>query len=155
VRERAAEFHAASLAYPGSELVVYPDGLAMAADWQKELRASRESYPPEQIQEAVRKHGLKRARPDMHIPPDLREPQRGIGVFLNPEESKEIMCGFGALVAGLKRRGHVQTGDEEDAIQVFIHSDSISPAFVRRALAEHGAEFVQAAFRLPEPVPVY
>jgi len=155
VQQRAAEFHKASLAYRGTDLVVYPDGLTMAADWQKELRAAWESRPPEQIEEVVRRHGLKQGRPDMHIPPDLRDHDRGVGVFLNPEEGKEIMTDFDALVAGLKRRGHELTDDEEDAIQAFIDSDSISPAFVRRVLAEYGSESVRAAFRLPEPLPEY
>lgn len=60
----------------------------MAADWQKELRASWKSFPPEQVQDVVRRHGLKHGRPDMKIPPDLRDHDRGIGVFLNPEEGK-------------------------------------------------------------------
>ncbi len=155
VRQRAAEFHAASLAYHGTDLTVYPNGLAMAADWQKELRAAWESRPRAQIDQVIRKHGLKRGRPDMHIPSDLREHDRGIGVFLNPDEGKEIMCKFDALIAGLERRGTWLTDEEQDAIQGFIESDSISPAFVRRMLAEHGSESVQSVFRLPSPVPEY
>ena len=155
VQQRAAEFHKASLAHNGTDLVIYSNGLAMAADWQKELRAAWESHPSEEIAEVARRHGLKHGRPDMQIPADLREHDRGIGVFLNPEEGKEIMCDFDLLVAGLKRRGTGLTGEEEDAIQAFIDSDSISPAFVRRVLAEYGAESVRAAFRLPDAAPEY
>jgi hypothetical protein len=155
VQRRAAELHRAALAFHGTDLVVYRDGLAMAADWQKELRASWESFPPEQVQDAVRRHGLKHGRPDMRIPPGLRNHDRGIGVYLNPEEGKEIMTEFDAVVGGLKRRGRDLTSDEEDAIQAFIEADAVSPAFVRRVLAEYGPESVRTAFRLPEPVPEY
>jgi len=155
VLQRAASLHAASLAYHGTDLVIYPDGLTMAADWQKELRAAWESQPRDQIEQAIRKHGLKRGKAEMEIPADLREHDGGIGVFLSPVEGREIMTGFDTLVAGLRRRGHEVTREEEDAIQGFIESDSISPAFVRRVVAEHGSESVRTAFRLPEPVPEY
>jgi hypothetical protein len=155
VQRRAANLHHAALAFHGTDLVVYPDGLAMAADWQKELRASWESFPPEQVRDVVRRHSLKQGRPDMRIPRDLRDHDRGIGVFLNPEEGKEIMTEFDAVVAGLKRRGRDLTSDEEDAIQAFVEADAVSPAFVRRVVAEYGSESVRAAFRLPEPTPDY
>ncbi|MEE9294850.1 MAG: hypothetical protein V3W34_07820 [Phycisphaerae bacterium] len=155
VRERAGEFHKASLAYHGTDLLVYPDGLTMAADWQKELRAMWDTKPPDHIREALRKHGLKKGRPDMKIPPDLLEHKQGIGVFLNPEEGKEIMGGFQLLVEGLKRRGQDLTKQQEEAIQQFIDSDAISPAFVRRVVSEYGSDSVKAAFRLPANSPGY
>ena len=155
VLRRAAELHRASLAFHGTDWVAYPDGLTLAADWQRELRAHWDSFPPEQARDAARRHGLKHGRPDMRIPPDLRNHDRGIGVFLNPEEGKEIMTEFDAVVAGLKRHGRDLTSDEEDAIQAFIEADAVSPAFVRRVVAEHGSESVRAAFRLPEPTPDY
>ena len=37
----------------GKDLAVYPDGLAMAADWQKELRVAMGSRPREEVEEAV------------------------------------------------------------------------------------------------------
>jgi hypothetical protein len=155
VQRRAAELHRASLAFHGTDLVVYPNGLTMAADWQKELRASWASFPPEQVQDVARKHGLKHGRPGMKIPPDLRDHDCGIGVFLNPDEGKEIMTEFDALAAGLKRRGRDLTSDEEDAVRAFIESDALSPAFVHRVLSDYGSESVRAAFRLPEPAPEY
>ena len=80
------------------------DGLTMAADWQKELRWHWEQRPQEEVEEAVRKHGLKKGRPEIKVPPDLLEEKDGLGVFLNADEGKEIMTeykGTEALDAGL------------------------------------------------------
>ena len=51
------------LAYYGKDLVVYPDGLSMAADWQKEFRWQWESRPQQTQEEAARRHGLTQGRP--------------------------------------------------------------------------------------------
>jgi len=155
VQERAKELHEALLAYHGKDLVVYPDGLAMAADWQKEMRHLWESRPPEEIRKVVQKHGLTRNRPDVNIPPDMLNHKQGIGVFLNPEEGKEIMGGFHPLLEGLKRQGRDLAEDEEQAIQQFVDSDAVSPAFVKCVLVEYGQESVRTAFRLPEDAPEY
>ena len=48
---------------------------------------------PEEIEAVIRKHGLKR-RPDINIPQGLLEEKNGLGVFLNPNEGKEIMTQF-------------------------------------------------------------
>jgi len=153
VRERADAYHQSSLAYYGKDLMIYPDGLAMAADWQKAMRMDWQSRSPEQIQEVIQKHGLTKGRPDMKIPPYLLDSKNGIGVFLNPAEGQEIMCEFTPLLEGLKRRGTGMTTEQEDAIQQFITLDDLSPAFVRRVLDEYGGESVKAVFRLPEDTP--
>lgn len=155
VRERAEAIHEAALAYHGKDLVVYPDGLAMAADWEKELRMDWESRSAAQIQEVIRRHGLGKGRPNMSIPPHLLQHKNGIGVFLHPVEGKEIMCEFRPLVEGLKRRGEGLSEEQEDAILQFITLDGISPAFVRRMLDEHGAASVKTVFRIPDDVPDY
>jgi hypothetical protein len=156
VRERMAAIHKEMLAFhDGKDLVVYPDGLSMAADWQKELRWQWEQRPRAEVEEAIEKHGLKKGRPNIKIPQDLLDEKDGLGVFLNPEEGKEIMSHFTTLVAGLRKKGEGLTGDEADAIRGLVESPSISPRFVRRVLKEHGDESVRAAFVLRGDRPDY
>lgn len=155
VRERNETIYKAALAYNGKDLVVYPDGLAMAADWQKEMRQSWESRSPEDVQDVIRRHGLTKGRPDMNIPPDLLQHKNGIGVYLHPVEGKEIMCEFRPLIAGMKRRGNNLTEDQQDAIQQFVTIDGISPAFVKRIIDEYGTESVKAVFRMSDNPPEY
>jgi hypothetical protein len=154
VRGRMAEMHEKMLAFhAGKDLVVYPDGLTMAADWQKELRWQWEQRPREEADEVVRKHGLKGRRPDIKLPQDLLDEKDGLGVFLNPDEGKEIMSHFTTLVAGLRKKGEGLTGDEADSIRGLVESPSISPKFVRRVLEEYGDESVKEAFVLRGDLP--
>jgi hypothetical protein len=156
VRKRMSALHEQMLAFHGGkDLVVYPDGLSMAADWQKEVRWQWEQRPKHEMDEVVRKHGLKEGRPDIKIPQDLLEEKDGVGVFLNPDEGKEIMSHFTTLVAGLRKKGEGLTGDEADSIRGFLESPSISPRFVRRVLEEHGDESVKEAFVLRGDLPGY
>ena len=104
----------------------------MAADWQKELRWHWESRPQQEVEEVVERHGLKKGRPEMKIPEDLLEEKDGLGVFLNPDEGKEIMTHFTSLVAGLKKKGEGLTEDEQDVIRGFFDSDCGQPE-VRQA----------------------
>jgi hypothetical protein len=156
VRERMSALYKEMLAFHGSkDLVVYPDGLSMAADWQKEIRWQWEQRPQEEVEKAVRRHGLKEGRPQINLPQDLLEEKDGLGVFLNPDEGKEIMTHFTTLVAGLRKKGEGLTGDEEEAIRGFVESPAISPRFVRRVLEEHGDESVREAFVLRGDLPGY
>jgi hypothetical protein len=155
VRQLMSELHEKMMAYHRKDLVVYPDGLSMAADWQKELRWHWESRPPQEVKAAIERHGLKEGRPEMKIPEDLLEETDGIGVFLNPDEGKEIMTHFTSLVAGLKKNGDGLTGDEEEIIRGFLDSDAASPRFVRRMLDEYGDESVKKAFLLKGELPGY
>ena len=107
-----------------------------------------EQRPPEEVEAVIRKHGLKKGRPDIKLPQDLLEEKDGLGVFLNPDEGKEIMTHFTTLVAGLRKKGEGLTGDEEAAIRGFVESPAISPRFVRRVLEEYGDDSVKAAFVL-------
>ena len=86
-----SDIHERTMLYYGKDLVVYPDGLSMAADWQKEFREQWESKPRHEAEEVARIHGLKNVRPGMKIPKDLLEAKDGIGVFLNPDQGKGIM----------------------------------------------------------------
>ena len=131
-----AELHSSALAFYGNDLMVYPDGLSMAADWQREFRHNWASKPPEVVREIVKKNGPKNNRPNISIPEDLLESKDGLGVFLNPDCGKEIMMQFDHVVSGFRRRGIELTQAEEDGIRTFVYSDTISPMFVRRMVDE-------------------
>ena len=155
VRQRASDLHEAMMAYYGKDLIEYPDGLSMAADWQKEFRCQWESKDQKQVQEAIKKHGLKDGRPEMPMPKDLLEHKNGLGVFINPDEGKEIMQDFASVISGLQRKGEGLTEDEEQCLRGFVEADAISPRLVRRVLDEHGDESVKAAFLLRGEQPEY
>jgi len=146
--ERMAAIHAEALAFYGKDLILYPDGLSMAADWQRELRQNWACQPHEVVKETIKKHGLKNNRPDISIPKDLLESRDGLGVFLNPDCGKEIMEGFNCVVSGFRRKGVGLTEDEECAIGAFVRSDTISPRFVQRMVEEFGEESIKSSFRL-------
>ena len=156
VRERMSEMHQKMLDFHGGkDLVVYPDGLSMAAEWQQELRWHWEQRPQEEVEDAVKRHGLKKGRPEIKLPQDLLDEKDGLGVFLNPDEGKEIMTHFTSLVAGLKKKGEGLTGEEQEVIRGFLDSPAVSPRFVRRVLGEYGDESVTAAFLLKGDLPGY
>jgi hypothetical protein len=91
----------------------------------------------------------------MNCPKDLIEHTGGVGVFLNPDEGKEIMTHFASLVAGLKRKGKTLTDDQEQAIRGFFDADAVSPMFVKRVLDEYGDESARTAFFLRGDPPSY
>lgn len=155
VRERAAAIHASSLAFHGDDLVVYADGLSLAAGFQRELRAQWEAKPAAQRDAAREKHGLWDDRPDLRLPDNLVQHGDGLGVFLNPEDGQEIMLHFSTLISGLRRAGGATTADESEAIRGFVLSDSVSPQFVRRVVRDHGAGSIRAAFLLDADAPSY
>jgi hypothetical protein len=132
--------------YHGNDLVIYPNGLSMAADHQKELRLQWESKSKDVITKAIEKFKLNRPEPDMPIPRDLLESENGIGVYYNSDEGTEIMTGFNNIISGLKKKGANLNEDEENGIRSFIWSDLVSLKFVRRLTQEYGSESIEAAF---------
>jgi hypothetical protein len=136
-------------------LIVYHDGLSMAADWQKELHQNWASKPPEAIQETIQKHGLKNSRPNISIPKDLLESKDGLGVFLNPDSGKEIMDNFDCVQAGFRRKGIGLTEDEKNAIREFVCSSIISPGFVKKMVEEYGDDSIKSSFCLNETTEGY
>jgi len=155
VRQHASDLHDAMMAYYGKDLILYPDGLSMAADWQREYRCQWESKDQQQMKEVIARHGLEKGRPEMAIPKELLEHKNGLGVFINPDEGKEIMQDFTSVIAGLKRKGAALTEDEEYCLRGFFEADAISPRFVRRVLDEYGSESVKTAFLLRGDQPSY
>lgn len=132
--------------YYGNDLVIYPDGLSMAADRQKEIRLQWESKPKETITRAIEKFKLKGPESDMPFPRDLLESKNGVAVYYNPDEGTEIMTVFNDIVSGFKKKGTNLNEEEERAIRYFIWSDSVSPKFVRRLTQEYGSESIEATF---------
>lgn len=153
--KQMAKLHSSALAFYGRDLIIYTDGLSMAADWQKEMRHNWACRPPEVVEEAVKKHGLKNNRPDMSIPGDLLESKDGLGVFLNPDGGKEIMVQFDLIVSGFRRKGVGLDNAEEQAIREFFYSQAISPDFIRRMIKEFGAESIKSSFRLEDTSEAY
>ena len=144
VRRQYDEF----VARHGKDWVAYPDGLAMAADWQKAAKEKIASLSPAERKKLMEKHGLKTPSPEMSLPPDLLDSNDGIGVYFNPEEGMEIIQDFDDLLSGLRKRGTDLTPGEAGAIRGWIVSESISPGFVRRLAGECGDESIKAAFLL-------
>ncbi len=146
VRKQYEEF----VASHGNDWVVYPDGLSMAADWQKSAKAQIAALPEDERKRFFEKHGSKAASPEMNIPRDLLESKNGIGVYFNPDEGMEIMPEFNDVLSGLKKKGGGLTTAEEVAIRGWVKSQSLSPGFVRRLAEEHGRESIAAAFLLDQ-----
>jgi len=155
VRQRASDLHDTMMAYYGKDVIEYPDGLSMASDWQKEFRCQWESKDQQQVQEAIKKPGLKDGRPEMPMPQELLEHKNGLGVFINPDEGKEIMQDFTSVIGGLRRNGEGLSEDEEYCLRGFFEANTISPRFVRRVLDEYGNESVKTAFLLSDEQPGY
>lgn len=132
--------------YHGNDLVIYPNGLSMAADRQKELRLQWDSKPKDVVARAIEKFKLNKAEPDMPIPRDLLECENGVGVYYNLDEGTEIMTGFNSIISGLKKRGDNLSEEEEKGIRSLIWSNLVSPQFVRRLTREYGSESIEAAF---------
>jgi hypothetical protein len=153
--KQMAELHSSALAFYGKDLMIYPDGLSMAADWQKEFRHNWDSRAPEAIEEVVEKHGLKNNRPDISIPEDLLDSKDGLGVFLNPDSGKEIMTQFNYVVSGFRGKGIGLNQAEEEAIREFLNSNVVSPRFVRRMVKEFGDGSIKSSFRLKDTNETY
>jgi hypothetical protein len=132
----------------GKDWVAYPDGLAMAADWQKSAASKIAALPEDERKRLMEKHGLKTALPAMNLPRDLLESKNGIGVYFNPNEGMEIVPDFDDILAALKKKGKGLTANEQMAIEGWVRSESLSPGFPRRLAEEHGTESIAAAFLL-------
>jgi uncharacterized protein DUF3843 len=132
----------------GKDWVVFPDGPALAADWQEAARRRIEALPESRRKQVMEQHGLTESGPIITLPADLQEGANGIGVYCNPEVGQEIMGNFNFVVSGLKRRGIGLTPDESSAIRAWIRGKEISPAFVRSLVAEFGSSSIETAFLL-------
>ena len=144
--EFARENHAKYVAHHGGDLVVFPDGLTLAAAEQKRMEAEWRASDPDAAARVMREHGLEHPRPRMSFPPEFLNHDQGIGAFSNPEEGVEYSLRFNQVLSGLRKKGAGLTDDEIDALQHLLTGAAISPAFVRRLVADHGTESMTGSF---------
>jgi hypothetical protein len=136
--------------YHFNDLVIYPDGLSMAADVQKHYRQLYESQSKEVVSQITEKHHLKNPWARISFPQQIMDSNDGIGVYFNADEGQEIMLEFNNVIHGFRKKGMDLTENEIDCIRKFIYSDSISPKFVKRLGDEYGIESISSAFLIPE-----
>jgi hypothetical protein len=142
----AAQLHGKFVAHYGGDLDVFPDGLALAAAEQKRMAAEWQAADPEDVARVMRERGLEHPRPSMNFPPGFLNHDQGIGAFSNPDEGMEFSLRFNQVLSGLRKRGASLTDQEMDALRHFVTGAKISPAFVQRLVAEHGAESLTETF---------
>ena len=71
---------------------------------------------------------------------------QGIGAFSNLDEGVEYSLRFNQVLSGLRKKGASLTDEEMDALRQILTAAAIGPAFVRRLVAEHGAESLTETF---------
>jgi len=147
-RESIHTQHGRFLAHYQRDLVVFPDGLTMAAAEQKRMEAEWALASPEQAAGVMERRGSSRPHPPMTFPPAILNHTEGIGIFFNPEEGVELLTGFNCHLSGLQKKGANLTETEMQALWHLITDSTISPAFVKRLVAEHGAESIAETFLL-------
>ncbi|MBI2929902.1 MAG: DUF3843 family protein [Verrucomicrobia bacterium] len=152
-RDRTRDYHGRFVAHYGNDLVVFPDGLSLAAAEQKRMEAEWRAAPPEKVEAAMREHGLTRPVPRMRFPPEFLNHQGGVGAFYNPAEGEEFMSGFNDVLSGLRKRGAGLSDDEQSALWHLMTDGALSPAFVRRLVGEHGADSIAEAFCMRDQPP--
>ena len=145
-REAVDRHHQEFLKYHDDDLVIYPDGLSMAADIQKLYRLHNEAIPDEVVADILAKHGLSSTSPKLNFPPELIECENGVGVYFNAGEGTEIMTGFNYVVSGFKKKGQNLSEDEVDAIHSLMTLDTVSPGFAQRLVEEYGDESIASVF---------
>jgi len=153
VREIAAELHEAAVARHGDDLVHYPDGLAFAADVQRELR--EQAAAGRAAAGRAAEGGPDAAPFPFDVPDDVLEHDEGVGVFLHPAEGKGVMLGFTTLLSALRRGGVGLTAVEAATVRAFVAQTTVSPRFVRRLVRDHGAESIRVAFHVRDDPPAY
>lgn len=134
--------------HQGKDLVVYPDGLTMAADEQKRYRLMYEAESREIVNRLIEEKELRNPWPEMKYPDYVLNCGNGIGVYYNRQEGPEMMMGFNDVLRGLTKKGDDLTKNEAEAIREFVRSRSITPAFARRLVQEYGDTSIRAAFLL-------
>ena len=132
--------------FHGDDLVVFPDGYAMAAALQNQSKQEFKAAPKKTVEKIMKKRNLKNPCSNFSFPTDLLENENGVGVFFNPEEGIEIFPDFYTLQSVLQKKGENITENEKDIILGFIESDAISPSFVNRLIKKYGFKSITEAF---------
>lgn len=138
--------HQNFIEYHGDDLIVFPDGYAMAAAFQKQHRREYEAQPKEFVDKIIKEHHLQHPWPNYSYPQELLESERGIGVFFNPFEGPEVFTSFNYIVRGFEKQGKDLTTEEMRYLRGFIESELVSPAFVQKLAALYGSESISAIY---------
>ncbi|HPA24431.1 MAG TPA: DUF3843 family protein [Candidatus Cloacimonas sp.] len=139
--ESLAEMYKDFVAYFKSDLVVFPDGLTMAAELQKKDRFIYEnSMTPKELEEFKKEHSLNGNFPAYQYPEHILQHEEGIGVYFNPAEGIEISLGFNHIISGLKKEGKELNDDEVESLFRFMESDALSIAFANRIIQDYGGK---------------
>jgi hypothetical protein len=72
----------------------------------------------------------------------------GVGLHYDRHQGVEMMIGFNDIANGFAKRGSNLSEAEAEGIKEFVRSRSVSPAFVRRMVQEHGDASLRTAFLL-------
>ena len=145
--------HDEFVAHCGGDLMVYPDGLTLAAAEQKRLETLWRAADQEHVRRIMHERGLDRPRPPMQFPREFLDHDQGIGAFYNPEEGQEFMLGFNHVLSGLHKQGDGLSDPERNALRHFVTDRCGSPAFVHRLVREHGAASLLELFHLRDLPP--
>ncbi|HYG35942.1 MAG TPA: hypothetical protein VEC99_14220, partial [Clostridia bacterium] len=152
-RKYTRQLHEKFVQYYGTDLKVFPDGRTAAAmEGQRTdlLKIVPGAAGQEQAQGASEQDFGK---PDDLFPPDFHNNTQGIAVFSQPEEEPEYMRDFNQLLSGMRKQGVDLSPDEASAVRGVMIAEVLSPALVRRVVAEHGPESILAAFQLHGAAP--
>src|SRR5215471_5527118 len=137
------------LDYYGTDLVIYPDGNALAEDMRTFHQYQFASAPQQDVEAFLKKYQLSTPSPHLDLPPDMLACQDGIGVFFNPEEGQEMMLSFDPVMHGFQKQGRDVSEDEADMLRQLLYADAISPQFVRKLVQDYGDASITAAFLMP------
>jgi hypothetical protein len=154
-REFIGKHYQQFLDYHGKDLVIYPDGNAMAEDEQKFHRYQFESAPKEEVEAFLKEHGLSEPSPQVEWSPELLECDDGIGVYFNSDEGQEMMTSFDDVLSGFQKRGNDLSADESEMIRQLLYSDAISPKFVDKLVQEYGDASIASSFLIPRECEPY
>ena len=136
--------------YYGKDLVIYPDGSALAEAMQQFHHYQMSLVPKENVDTFLKKHHLSEPpTPRIDLPPELLDCNNGIGVYFNPQEGQELMPGFDEIISGFNKQGEQLTETEEQGIRSLIYVEAISPHFVHRVVQDYGDASIAAAFLIP------
>ncbi len=136
--------------YYGKDLVIYPDGNALAEAMRQFHRYQMSQIPKENVDAFLKKHDLAEPpAPRITLPPKLLDCHNGIGVYFNPQEGQEIMLDFNDIISGFEKQGDNLTETEAQDIRSLICGEVISPNFVHRVVQDYGDASIAAVFLIP------
>lgn len=91
--------------HQGKDLVVYPDGLSMAADEQRRFRLMYEAAPRETIAKVMASRGLKNPWPEIKYPDHILNCKNGVGLYYDRQQGVEIVASFNDISSGFAKEG--------------------------------------------------